>query len=62
MDTLWEEICHEQDKNGPCTMVLTFIPLVLKRKATADLPPALFALRTTLTHSGHNIQLPNVDL
>ena len=46
----------------PVLTVLTFIPLVLKCIATADLPPALFALRTTLTHSGHNIQLTNVDL
>ena len=43
-------------------IVLTSILLVLKCKVTADLPPALFALRNTLTHSGHNIQFPNVDL
>ena len=49
-------------KMVPVLMVLTLIPLVLKCIATADLPPALFALRTILTHSGHNIQLPNVDL
>ena len=47
---------------GPVLIVLTSIPLVLKCKAIAHLPPALFALRTTLTHSGHNIQLTNVDL
>ena len=43
-------------------IVLTSILIVLKCKVRADLPPALFALRTTLTHSGHNIQFPNVDL
>ena len=46
----------------PVLTVLTSILLVLKCKAAVDRPPALFALRTMPTHSGHNIQLPNVDL
>ena len=46
----------------PVLVVLISIPLVLKCKTAADLPSVPFALRTTLTHSGHHIQFPNVDL
>ena len=54
MDTLCKELCHEQDRNGPCPHGAHIHPSWAKMQSAADPPPAPFALRAKSTLRGHN--------
>ena len=55
-------MCHEQDRNGPCPHGAHIHPPCAKMQSCTWPAPALSALRNMLTHSGHNMQLSNIDL
>ena len=56
MDTQCQEVCHEQDRNGPCPHGAHIHPPWAKMQSAADPPPAPFALRAKSTLRGHNFQ------
>lgn len=67
---LYKKACHEQEKKRSlslwcshfCGRLFLIHPLFLpcaELKAAAGMPPDRFALKTTLTNGGHNVQLPN---
>ena len=61
MDTLCKEVCHEQDRNGPCPRGAHICPSWAKMQSAADPPSAPFALRAKPTLRGHNFQSLNVN-
>ena len=61
VDTLCKEVCHEQDRNGPCPHGAHIHPPSAKMQSAADPPPAPSALRAKPTLRGQNIQSPNVN-
>ena len=61
VDTQCQEVCHEQDRNGPCLHGAHIRPPWAKMQSAADPPPAPSALRAKPALRGHNFQSPNVN-
>ena len=58
MDTLCKKVCHEQDRNGPCSHGAHIRPPRAKMQSAADPPPAPFALRAKTYSQGPELSIP----